>query len=148
MYPIVELPFFVIWPTAPPSGQREKMHINHNKSASIVLQGVLNKMTSLSFSRIHARTRPGEETRHLPSVLLCLQISWKRLSSAKSLCKSPEWSSQRGFSCCSNLLINIILLPFFQNSPIPTSLPEPLTASEVAAKKSMTKARYCLLTWT
>uniref|UniRef100_M4A644 BMP2 inducible kinase n=1 Tax=Xiphophorus maculatus TaxID=8083 RepID=M4A644_XIPMA len=27
-----------------------------------------------------------------------------------------------------------------QNSPIPTSLPEPLTASEVAAKKSMTKA--------
>uniref|UniRef100_A0A671XHY5 BMP2 inducible kinase n=1 Tax=Sparus aurata TaxID=8175 RepID=A0A671XHY5_SPAAU len=27
------------------------------------------------------------------------------------------------------------------NSPIPTSLPEPLTASEVAAKKSMTKAR-------
>lgn len=31
---------------------------------------------------------------------------------------------------------------FFQNSPIPTSLPEPLTASEVAAKKSMTKARY------
>lgn len=28
-----------------------------------------------------------------------------------------------------------------QNSPIPTSLPEPLTASEVAAKKSMTKAR-------
>lgn len=29
-----------------------------------------------------------------------------------------------------------------QNSPIPTSLPEPLTASEVAAKKSTTKARY------
>lgn len=28
-----------------------------------------------------------------------------------------------------------------QSSPIPTSLPEPLTASEVAAKKNMTKAR-------
>lgn len=31
---------------------------------------------------------------------------------------------------------------FPQSSPIPTSLPDPLTASEVAAKKSMTKARY------
>lgn len=29
-----------------------------------------------------------------------------------------------------------------QNSPIPTSLPEPLTASDIAAKKSQTKARY------
>lgn len=28
-----------------------------------------------------------------------------------------------------------------QNSPIPTSLPEPLTASDIAAKKSQTKAR-------
>uniref|UniRef100_A0A1A7XUH8 non-specific serine/threonine protein kinase n=1 Tax=Iconisemion striatum TaxID=60296 RepID=A0A1A7XUH8_9TELE len=33
------------------------------------------------------------------------------------------------------------LVPNLSNSPIPTSLPEPLTASEVAAKKSMTKAR-------
>ncbi|MED6289529.1 hypothetical protein CHARACLAT_003766 [Characodon lateralis] len=32
-------------------------------------------------------------------------------------------------------------VPNLSNSPIPTSLPEPLTASEVAAKKSMTKAR-------
>uniref|UniRef100_A0A672H2J7 non-specific serine/threonine protein kinase n=1 Tax=Salarias fasciatus TaxID=181472 RepID=A0A672H2J7_SALFA len=32
-------------------------------------------------------------------------------------------------------------VPNLFNSPIPTSLPEPLTASEVAAKKSMTKAR-------
>ncbi|XP_077378700.1 BMP-2-inducible protein kinase isoform X2 [Festucalex cinctus] len=32
-------------------------------------------------------------------------------------------------------------VPNISNSPIPTSLPEPLTASEVAAKKSMTKAR-------
>ncbi|XP_019744044.1 BMP-2-inducible protein kinase [Hippocampus comes] len=32
-------------------------------------------------------------------------------------------------------------VPNIFNSPIPTSLPEPLTASEVAAKKSMTKAR-------
>ncbi|XP_017286331.1 BMP-2-inducible protein kinase isoform X2 [Kryptolebias marmoratus] len=32
-------------------------------------------------------------------------------------------------------------IPNLFNSPIPTSLPEPLTASEVAAKKSMTKAR-------
>lgn len=40
-----------------------------------------------------------------------------------------------------NLLSNTIWLHFSQNSPIPTSLPEPLTASEVAAKKSMTKAR-------
>lgn len=29
-----------------------------------------------------------------------------------------------------------------QTSPIPTSLPEPLTASDIAAKKSQTKARY------
>ncbi|KAM4578364.1 BMP-2-inducible protein kinase [Fundulus diaphanus] len=32
-------------------------------------------------------------------------------------------------------------VPNLSSSPIPTSLPEPLTASEVAAKKSMTKAR-------
>uniref|UniRef100_A0A7N6BK77 non-specific serine/threonine protein kinase n=1 Tax=Anabas testudineus TaxID=64144 RepID=A0A7N6BK77_ANATE len=32
-------------------------------------------------------------------------------------------------------------VPNLFNSPIPTTLPEPLTASEVAAKKSMTKAR-------
>ncbi|XP_068616889.1 BMP-2-inducible protein kinase [Brachionichthys hirsutus] len=32
-------------------------------------------------------------------------------------------------------------VPNLFNSPIPTSLPEPLTASEIAAKKSMTKAR-------
>uniref|UniRef100_A0A669EUQ4 non-specific serine/threonine protein kinase n=1 Tax=Oreochromis niloticus TaxID=8128 RepID=A0A669EUQ4_ORENI len=32
-------------------------------------------------------------------------------------------------------------VPNLFNSPIPTSLPEPLTASEVAAKKSLTKAR-------
>ncbi|XP_042343755.1 BMP-2-inducible protein kinase isoform X2 [Plectropomus leopardus] len=32
-------------------------------------------------------------------------------------------------------------VPNLFNSPIPTSLPEPLTASEVAARKSMTKAR-------
>ncbi|XP_019961315.2 BMP-2-inducible protein kinase isoform X2 [Paralichthys olivaceus] len=32
-------------------------------------------------------------------------------------------------------------VPNLFNSPIPTSLPEPLTASEVAAKKSQTKAR-------
>uniref|UniRef100_A0A665WLP5 BMP2 inducible kinase n=1 Tax=Echeneis naucrates TaxID=173247 RepID=A0A665WLP5_ECHNA len=32
-------------------------------------------------------------------------------------------------------------VPNLFSSPIPTSLPEPLTASEVAAKKSMTKAR-------
>uniref|UniRef100_A0AAY4DZL3 non-specific serine/threonine protein kinase n=1 Tax=Denticeps clupeoides TaxID=299321 RepID=A0AAY4DZL3_9TELE len=32
-------------------------------------------------------------------------------------------------------------VPNLFNSPIPTSLPEPLTASEVAAKKNMTKAR-------
>lgn len=32
-----------------------------------------------------------------------------------------------------------------QNSPIPTSLPEPLTASDIAAKKSQTKARYLKL---
>ncbi|XP_037536786.1 BMP-2-inducible protein kinase [Nematolebias whitei] len=32
-------------------------------------------------------------------------------------------------------------IPNLFNSPIPTSLPEPLTASDVAAKKSMTKAR-------
>ncbi|KAJ0068113.1 hypothetical protein NL108_016174, partial [Boleophthalmus pectinirostris] len=32
-------------------------------------------------------------------------------------------------------------VPNLFNSPIPTSLPEPLTASDVAAKKSMTKAR-------
>ncbi|XP_049619009.1 BMP-2-inducible protein kinase isoform X1 [Syngnathus scovelli] len=32
-------------------------------------------------------------------------------------------------------------VPNIFNSPIPTSLPEPLTASEAAAKKSMTKAR-------
>ncbi|CAG5918813.1 unnamed protein product [Menidia menidia] len=32
-------------------------------------------------------------------------------------------------------------VPNLFNSPIPTSLPEPLTATEVAAKKSMTKAR-------
>uniref|UniRef100_A0A667YUF9 non-specific serine/threonine protein kinase n=1 Tax=Myripristis murdjan TaxID=586833 RepID=A0A667YUF9_9TELE len=32
-------------------------------------------------------------------------------------------------------------VPNLSNSPLPTSLPEPLTASEVAAKKSMTKAR-------
>uniref|UniRef100_UPI0037E7052E BMP-2-inducible protein kinase isoform X2 n=1 Tax=Semicossyphus pulcher TaxID=241346 RepID=UPI0037E7052E len=32
-------------------------------------------------------------------------------------------------------------VPNLFNSPIPTSLPEPLTASEVAAKKSVTKAR-------
>ncbi|XP_066511714.1 BMP-2-inducible protein kinase-like [Hoplias malabaricus] len=32
-------------------------------------------------------------------------------------------------------------VPNLFNSPIPTSLPEPLTASDIAAKKSMTKAR-------
>ncbi|KAJ8380496.1 hypothetical protein SKAU_G00012740 [Synaphobranchus kaupii] len=32
-------------------------------------------------------------------------------------------------------------VPNLFNSPLPTSLPEPLTASEVAAKKNMTKAR-------
>uniref|UniRef100_A0A8C6SPB1 BMP2 inducible kinase n=1 Tax=Neogobius melanostomus TaxID=47308 RepID=A0A8C6SPB1_9GOBI len=32
-------------------------------------------------------------------------------------------------------------VPNLNNSPIPTSLPEPLTASDIAAKKSMTKAR-------
>ncbi|KAK7933741.1 hypothetical protein WMY93_004637 [Mugilogobius chulae] len=32
-------------------------------------------------------------------------------------------------------------VPNLFNSPLPTSLPEPLTASDVAAKKSMTKAR-------
>ncbi|XP_074526019.1 BMP-2-inducible protein kinase [Halichoeres trimaculatus] len=32
-------------------------------------------------------------------------------------------------------------VPNLFNSPLPTALPEPLTASEVAAKKSMTKAR-------
>uniref|UniRef100_A0AAR2JK37 Protein kinase domain-containing protein n=1 Tax=Pygocentrus nattereri TaxID=42514 RepID=A0AAR2JK37_PYGNA len=33
-------------------------------------------------------------------------------------------------------------VPNLFNSPIPTSLPEPLTASDIAAKKSLTKARY------
>uniref|UniRef100_A0A3B4AH31 non-specific serine/threonine protein kinase n=1 Tax=Periophthalmus magnuspinnatus TaxID=409849 RepID=A0A3B4AH31_9GOBI len=42
------------------------------------------------------------------------------------------------FNICS--IANIFFSPS-QNSPIPTSLPEPLTASDIAAKKSMTKAR-------
>lgn len=41
--------------------------------------------------------------------------------------------------CIDSVIEDSRSLP--QNSPIPTSLPEPLTASEVAARKSMTKAR-------
>lgn len=79
----------------------------------LLLRSVTNKNNPCVFSRIYARTRPGEETRHLPSVLLCLQVGWKRLSSAKSLCKSLERSNQRGFSLCGNFLVDKIFLLFF-----------------------------------
>lgn len=75
------------------------------------------------FSRIHARARPREETRHLPSLLLCLQISWKRMSGAKSPGTSPTRGVSLDETLGSPVVLHLLTLTLSPEIPHPHVAP-------------------------
>lgn len=129
--------FFINRSTAPPSGQRKKLP--DMKPSRVILQ---YNTTGVRFPGY--MLEPDQEKR--PDIY---QVSHFAFKLAGKDCPVPNLLVSHQYEAVVVMTHSGRVTPFSsmfpQNSPIPTSLPEPLTASEVAAKKSMTKARYCLL---